>query len=107
MRRFCGCQVDVEANFTVVEVEPYHPAVSEEIGGFPHCENRHAAQTHENCRLSPGFVTTEEEDIAALDFLCVAYQADVEYACSNGFAFDSALEFLAVRFIVKYAQPEG
>jgi hypothetical protein len=107
MRRFCCCQVDVESDFTFVDVEPYHPAVSEEVGGFPHCENRHAPQTLENCGLSPGFVTTEEEDVAALDFLWLAYQADMEYAGSEGLVFDSALEFMAARFVVKYAQPEG
>src|SRR5580658_5486096 len=45
MRRLGGCQVDVEAHFTLFEVHSYHPAVSEEVGGLPHCENRHAVQT--------------------------------------------------------------
>jgi hypothetical protein len=107
MRRFCGCQVDVETNFAFLEVEPYHPAVNEEVGRFPHCENRHAAQTLENCGLSPGFVTAEEEDVAALDFLRLAYQSDMENAGSDGLAFDSPLEFLAVRFVVEDAKAEG
>ena len=107
MRGFCGCQVDVEANFAFFEVEPYDPAPSEEVGGFPHCENRHAAQTLENCGLSPGFVTAEEEDVAALDFLRLAYQADMEHAGSDGLALESALEFLAARLVVKDAKAEG
>jgi hypothetical protein len=107
MRRFGGCQVDVEANLTFLEVEPYHPAVRKEVRGLSHCENRHAAQTLENGGLSPGFVAAEEEDFAALDFLRLAYQVDMQYAGSDGLAFDGALEFLAARFVVKDAQAEG
>jgi hypothetical protein len=107
MRRFGRTKVDVEANFTFLEAEAYRPAVREEVRGFSHCENRHAAQTLEDWGLSPGFVTTEEENVAALDFLRLAHQADTEYPGSDGLAFDGALEFLAARFVVKDAQAEG
>jgi hypothetical protein len=107
MRRFGGCQVDAEANFARLKVEADHPAIREEVGRFSHCENRHTAQTLESSGLSPGFVAAEEEDIAALQFLLLAYQADMEYAGSDGLAFDRALEFLAVRFVVHDAQAEG
>jgi len=107
MRRFGGSPVDVEANFAFLEMKPYHSAVRKEVRGFSHCENRHAVQTLENGGLSPGFVSAEKEDVAALDFLRLAYQADMEYAGADGLAFDGALEFLAARFVVKDAQAEG
>ena len=107
MRRFGRRKVEVEANFAFFEVEPYDPAPSEEVGGFPHCENRHAAQTLEDRGLSPSFVMAEEEDVAALDFLRLAHQPDMEYPRANGLAFDGALEFLASRLVVKDAEAEG
>ncbi|MGA2048178.1 MAG: hypothetical protein ABSG96_10820 [Terracidiphilus sp.] len=106
MRRFGSLQVYVEANFTLLDVEANHPAVRKKVGGFSYCENRHAAQTLEDWGLSPRFVTAEKEDVAALDFLLLAYKADVECSGSDGLAFDGALEFLAAGLVVKDAEPE-
>ena len=106
MGRFGGFEVDVEAYFIFIDVEAYHSPVRQEVRCFSYGENRHAAQAPEDCGLAPGLITAKEEDVATLDFLWLAYQVDAEYPGSDRLALDGALEFLAPRLIVEYAEFE-
>ncbi len=49
----------------------------------------------------------QEEDVAALRFLRLAYQSDVEHPGSDGLAIDGALKFMVARLIAKDAECEG
>jgi len=69
MGRIGGSEVNVETDLTLLEVETYHPAVRQEVGGLTHCKNGDPAETLDNCGLAPGLVAAEEEDVAVGDFL--------------------------------------
>jgi hypothetical protein len=98
-----GGEVDIEADFTILQVETYHPALGQEVGGLSHCKDRHPTQTPHDCCLALGFVATEKEDVAVSNFLQLAYLPDVEYPPSGDLAVDHVLEFLTARLVVKNA----
>jgi hypothetical protein len=104
MRRFGATQVDVEADFVILEVEANHPAFRQEVVGLSHCENGRPPKALQDCSLAPGFVATEEKNVAALNLWRLTYQADMEYTGSDSLPINGALKILAARFVVEDAK---
>jgi hypothetical protein len=104
MGRFGATQVDVKANLVVLDVEADHSSVGEEVGSFSHGENGHSTEALQDCSLAPDFVAAEEEDVAALYLLRLAYQANMEYPDSDTFPINGGLKLLPARLVVEDAE---
>ena len=107
MGRFGATQVDVKANLVILDVEADHSSVGEEVGSFSHGENGHSTEALQDCSLAPDFVAAEEENVAALYLLRLAYQANMEYPDSDTFPINGGLKLLPPWLVVEDAQPDG
>src|SRR4051812_21188508 len=103
-----GIDVDLEADFIVIEIEVDDAAVPGEI--FQLADGRHAA-------LSPGraqdlrdvffFRFTDEQQVAGLEFLQMRRSLDRQLTPLDGFVLKGLLQDCSEWILSKYAHTDG
>ena len=107
MGRIGGPQVNVEADFAFIEVETYHSAVRQEVGGLSYRKHRQPSKTLHDRVLASCLVAAKEQDVAVRDLLQLIYQTDVVNPSSDELALDGVLELPTTRLVIKDAELDG
>jgi len=104
MRHIRCVEIDVKANFILLDVKTDHSAIREKVAGFTHRQNRLTAQPLQNCALPPRAVSADKQHVAALKFLRCIQRHNMENPRTDRLAINGAAQIRKPRLVVEDAE---